>query len=149
MLCFLRACVQHVFCGPFVGELTILDPQAPMMRPAYDAVSGFSCQLFNISRSEGTRVRAHQCSFLEPVQRTVLPFPKCVLTSQISKHAFILGRSESHVYCRTNPAKVSGFLNIAGEWDPSLAFVSNGAQPPRFVRTCFDARCCFSRRNHL
>ena len=27
----------------------------------------------------------------------------------------------------TNPAKVQGFLDIAGNWDPSLAFVMGGA----------------------
>jgi uncharacterized membrane protein YedE/YeeE len=27
----------------------------------------------------------------------------------------------------TNPAKVIGFLDLAGEWDPSLAFVMGGA----------------------
>ncbi|GAQ82478.1 hypothetical protein KFL_001120230 [Klebsormidium nitens] len=27
----------------------------------------------------------------------------------------------------TNPAKVTGFLNVAGDWDPSLAFVMAGA----------------------
>lgn len=27
----------------------------------------------------------------------------------------------------TNPAKVQGFLDLAGEWDPSLAFVMAGA----------------------
>jgi uncharacterized membrane protein YedE/YeeE len=27
----------------------------------------------------------------------------------------------------TNPAKVTGFLDITGQWDPSLAFVMGGA----------------------
>lgn len=27
----------------------------------------------------------------------------------------------------TNPAKVQGFLDLAGQWDPSLAFVMGGA----------------------
>ena len=27
----------------------------------------------------------------------------------------------------TNPAKVLGFLDLAGKWDPSLAFVMGGA----------------------
>src|SRR5206468_11847422 len=27
----------------------------------------------------------------------------------------------------TNPAKVLGFLDLAGDWDPSLAFVMGGA----------------------
>ena len=27
----------------------------------------------------------------------------------------------------TNPAKVIGFLNVTGSWDPSLAFVMGGA----------------------
>jgi hypothetical protein len=27
----------------------------------------------------------------------------------------------------TNPAKVQGFLDLAGDWDPSLAFVMGGA----------------------
>lgn len=30
----------------------------------------------------------------------------------------------------TNPAKVIGFLDIAGRWDPSLAFVMGGALIP-------------------
>lgn len=30
----------------------------------------------------------------------------------------------------TNPAKVIGFLDIAGHWDPSLAFVMGGALIP-------------------
>ena len=29
----------------------------------------------------------------------------------------------------TNPAKVIGFLNVAGQWDPSLALVMAGAIP--------------------
>jgi uncharacterized protein len=33
----------------------------------------------------------------------------------------------------SNPAKVINFLNIAGNWDPSLAFVMLGAIPVAFI----------------
>lgn len=33
----------------------------------------------------------------------------------------------------SNPAKVIGFLDVAGGWDPSLAFVMLGAIPVAFV----------------
>lgn len=33
----------------------------------------------------------------------------------------------------SNPAKVINFLNLAGNWDPSLAFVMLGAIPVAFV----------------
>ncbi len=33
----------------------------------------------------------------------------------------------------SNPAKVIGFLDIAGSWDPSLAFVMLGAIPVAFI----------------
>ena len=33
----------------------------------------------------------------------------------------------------SNPAKVIGFLDLAGNWDPSLAFVMLGAIPVAFV----------------
>ena len=32
-----------------------------------------------------------------------------------------------------NPAKVLGFLDIAGDWDPSLAFVMGGAVVVTFI----------------
>lgn len=32
-----------------------------------------------------------------------------------------------------NPAKVIGFLDVAGSWDPTLAFVMAGAMAPMFL----------------
>ena len=40
----------------------------------------------------------------------------------------------------TNPAKVLGFLDIAGNWDPSLAFVMGGAILVGFVAFRFAAK---------
>jgi uncharacterized membrane protein YedE/YeeE len=45
-------------------------------------------------------------------------------TSLASGALFGLGLTVSHMI---NPAKVLGFLDVAGDWDPSLAFVMLGA----------------------
>lgn len=45
----------------------------------------------------------------------------------ISGMVFGVGLSLSGM---TNPAKVIGFLDVAGSWDPSLAFVMGGALIP-------------------
>lgn len=47
-----------------------------------------------------------------------------VLTSLLAGLVFGLGLIVSGM---TNPAKVLGFLDLAGAWDPSLAFVMAGA----------------------
>jgi uncharacterized protein len=47
-----------------------------------------------------------------------------VLTSLLAGLVFGLGLIVSGM---ANPAKVLGFLDIAGSWDPSLAFVMGGA----------------------
>lgn len=39
-----------------------------------------------------------------------------------------------------NPAKVMGFLDFAGDWDPSLAFVMGGALAVTFVSYRFTLR---------
>ena len=47
-----------------------------------------------------------------------------VLTSLLAGLVFGLGLIVSGM---ANPAKVLGFLDLAGQWDPSLAFVMGGA----------------------
>lgn len=47
-----------------------------------------------------------------------------ILTSLLAGLLFGLGLIVAGM---TNPAKVVGFLNLAGPWDPSLAFVMAGA----------------------
>lgn len=49
---------------------------------------------------------------------------RLVLTSLLAGLVFGLGLIVSGM---ANPAKVLGFLDIAGRWDPSLAFVMGGA----------------------
>ncbi|MBU75203.1 MAG: YeeE/YedE family protein [Rhodospirillaceae bacterium] len=39
-----------------------------------------------------------------------------------------------------NPAKVAGFLDLFGVWDPSLAFVMGGGVVANFVGMCFVMR---------
>ena len=47
-----------------------------------------------------------------------------ILTAFLSGLIFGLGLIVAQM---TNPAKVIGFLDVAGQWDPSLAFVMIGA----------------------
>ena len=47
-----------------------------------------------------------------------------ILTALASGLIFGFGLALSQM---TNPAKVLGFLDVAGDWDPSLAFVMAGA----------------------
>jgi uncharacterized membrane protein YedE/YeeE len=75
-----------------------------------------------------------------------------IVTSLLSGLLFGLGLILSGM---TNPAKVLGFLDLAGRWDPSLAFVmggavlvgmvafrlARGAAPP-----CWAAPCMYRRR---
>ena len=58
----------------------------------------------------------------------------------------------------TNPARVRGFLDVLGEWDPTLAFVMGGAVvvmalawrvQSRMTRPIFAERFSFSDRNRL
>lgn len=49
---------------------------------------------------------------------------KAILTALLSGTLFGAGLSVSQM---TNPAKVIGFLDITGSWDPSLAFVMGTA----------------------
>lgn len=52
------------------------------------------------------------------------------VTSLIAGAIFGLGLTISGM---VNPAKVIGFLDIAGNWDPTLIFVMGGAMIPMFV----------------
>ena len=52
------------------------------------------------------------------------------LTALVAGTLFGLGLAISQM---TNPAKVLAFLDIAGDWDPSLAFVMAGAVAVSFV----------------
>ena len=58
----------------------------------------------------------------------------------------------------TNPVRVRGFLDVLGEWDPTLAFVMGGAVvvmalawrvQSRMTRPIFAERFSFSDRNRL
>jgi hypothetical protein len=54
-----------------------------------------------------------------------------VLAALVSGLVFGLGLAVSGMM---NPAKVIGFLDVAGDWDPTLAFVMVGALPAyRFI----------------
>ncbi|NMM44425.1 YeeE/YedE family protein [Rhodospirillaceae bacterium KN72] len=55
---------------------------------------------------------------------------KSVLTSLISGLLFGAGLAISGMM---NPAKVVGFLDMLGNWDPSLAFVMGGALAVSFI----------------
>lgn len=52
------------------------------------------------------------------------------LTSLLCGVLFGIGLTISGM---VNPAKVIGFLDVAGAWDPTLAFVMAGATVPMFV----------------
>lgn len=56
------------------------------------------------------------------------------LTSLISGAIFGIGLTISGM---VNPAKVIGFLDIAGTWDPTLAFVMGGALIPMMITWVF------------
>ncbi len=58
------------------------------------------------------------------------------LTALASGFLFGLGLAVSHM---VDPAKVLGFLDIAGNWDPSLGFVLGGAGVVFFVAWRFSA----------
>ncbi len=51
---------------------------------------------------------------------------RALLAAALSGLVFGLGLTVSHMI---DPAKVLGFLDLAGDWDPSLAFVMLGAIP--------------------
>ena len=55
---------------------------------------------------------------------------KSVITSLISGLLFGAGLAISGMM---NPAKVAGFLDMLGNWDPSLAFVMGGAVIVSFI----------------
>ena len=55
---------------------------------------------------------------------------KSVITALISGLLFGAGLAISGMM---NPAKVSGFLDMLGDWDPSLAFVMGGALVVSFI----------------
>ena len=57
-----------------------------------------------------------------------------VFTSLLAGLVFGLGLLVSGM---ANPAKVLGFLDLAGRWDPSLAFVMGGAVAVGFVAFFF------------
>lgn len=59
------------------------------------------------------------------------------LTALISGILFGLGLAVSQM---TNPMKVLAFLDVAGDWDPSLAFVMAGAVAVSFVAFRIAAR---------
>lgn len=52
------------------------------------------------------------------------------LTSLICGILFGIGLTISGM---VNPAKVIGFLDVTGNWDPTLAFVMGGAMVPMFL----------------
>lgn len=56
-----------------------------------------------------------------------------ILTSFLAGLIFGLGLLLSGM---TNPAKVLGFLDVAGQWDPSLAFVMLGAITVAYFAFC-------------
>lgn len=56
------------------------------------------------------------------------------LTSLFAGALFGLGLTISGM---VDPAKVIGFLDIAGAWDPTLAFVMGGAMIPMFISWAF------------
>ena len=60
-----------------------------------------------------------------------------VFTSLLAGLVFGLGLLVSGM---TNPAKVLGFLDLAGRWDPSLAFVMGGAVAVGFVAFLFASK---------
>ncbi len=59
------------------------------------------------------------------------------LTSLISGIIFGLGLTVSGM---VNPAKVIGFLDVAGAWDPTLIFVMGGAMIPMFIAWAFSKK---------
>ena len=60
-----------------------------------------------------------------------------VFTSLLAGLVFGLGLLVSGM---ANPAKVLGFLDLAGRWDPSLAFVMGGAVAVGFVAFFFASK---------
>jgi len=60
-----------------------------------------------------------------------------VFTSLLAGLVFGLGLLVSGM---GNPAKVLGFLDLAGRWDPSLAFVMGGAVAVGFVAFIFASK---------
>ena len=60
-----------------------------------------------------------------------------VFTSLLAGLVFGLGLLVSGM---SNPAKVLGFLDLAGRWDPSLAFVMGGAVAVGFVAFLFASK---------
>ena len=60
-----------------------------------------------------------------------------VFTSLLAGLVFGLGLLVSGM---ANPAKVLGFLDLAGRWDPSLAFVMGGAVAVGFVAFLFASK---------
>ena len=60
-----------------------------------------------------------------------------VFTSLLAGLVFGLGLLVSGM---SNPAKVLGFLDLAGRWDPSLAFVMGGAVAVGFVAFRFASK---------
>ena len=59
------------------------------------------------------------------------------LYAAISGTVFGIGLAISGM---TNPAKVLGFLDITGQWDPTLAFVMGGALAVSAIGTVFAKR---------
>ncbi len=60
-----------------------------------------------------------------------------MLAALVSGLVFGLGLTISQMI---NPAKVIGFLDLAGAWDPSLAFVIGGAVPVAAIGFAIAAR---------
>lgn len=84
-----------------------------------------------------------------PHHRTVIAMP-VILVALVSGLLFGLGLTISQMI---DPAKVTGFLDLAGAWDPSLAFVIGDAVPVAtigFVMASAGARrCCRPRSRRL
>ena len=66
-----------------------------------------------------------------------LPRLSPTAVSILSGSVFALGLSLSGM---TDPARVLGFLDVAGRWDPSLAFVMAGAVGVHFTWLRWDSR---------
>ena len=66
---------------------------------------------------------------------------KATLVALVSGTLFGAGLAVAQM---TNPAKVIGFLNVAGAWDPSLAFVMGSALAVSALIARFQARSATS-----
>ena len=73
------------------------------------------------------------------------PKKKHVLSALVAFAAGALFAIGLVVSGMTDPAKVRGFLDVAGDWDPSLALVMVGGIGTHFVLRRFVLRRAFTR----